>query len=219
MNEVTVLIPALNEEQALGKVIDRIRALPIPCNILVIDNASTDKTASVVKGKGVKLIFESQKGKANAIRRGLAEVETSFVIMIDADGTYPVEDIPIMAGMLSRYDIVKGHRNWLEKGAMTKTHHFGNWALSWLTTLLYGKRTRDVCSGMWAMRMSKVKQFNLTSNGFTLEADLYINTVKTGCRFVEIPITYKKRIDGDKAKLMFKDGLEIGWFLIKRRLK
>lgn len=218
-NDTTVILPTRNEAKAIKKIIAGIRALPIKTEVLVVDGLSQDNTDKIAEKLGATVIYERQKGKGIAIRTALKEVKTPYVVMIDADNTYPVEAIPAMLRMFPIYDIVKGHRNWLMEGAMTKTHHFGNWALSWLATILYGKKTKDLCSGMWAMKMDKVKQFDLISNGFTLEADLYINTVRTRCKFAEVPIIYKKRIEGDKAKLTLTDGLKIGWFLIRMRFK
>ena len=216
MKEVTIILPALNEAKAIGKVIKEIRSLPIECQILVVDNLSTDDTPAIALGLGATVIYEKNKGKGMAVRTGLKYASTPYVVMIDADGTYPVDAIVSFCEALSEYDIVKGERKWCESGAITKTHRFGNYMLSLLASFLFLCRTRDVCSGMWAFRKECLDKFNLTSAGFTLEADFFANTVLTGCKLKELPIEYRKRIQGDKTKLMMRDGLEIGWFLIRR---
>lgn len=217
MPDITVILPTLNEERAVGKVIDGIKALPVKCDIVVVDGRSRDKTVGIAEAKGVRIIIEERKGKGIAVRTALSQIDTSYIVMIDADGTYPIREIVPIYKALLKYDVAKGHRSWCKKGAMTKTHKFGNYILSLLASILYGHRTRDVCAGLWGFRRECLARFNLTSMGFTLEADLFINTIKSGCTLKEFPINYKKRIEGDKAKLMFRDGLEIGWFLIKRR--
>ena len=217
MKSITVLLPALNEEKAIGKVIQDIKNLPIDCDVLVVDNLSTNGTAVVSATLGVKVLYEKRRGKGNAVRTGFRHINTDYVVMIDADGTYPVFSIPLFYSYLEEYDVVKGSRRWVEAGAMTKTNRFGNWALSLLASILYGQKVEDVCSGLWVMRMDKVKGFNLVSNGFTFEADLFINTVKTGCKFKELPIEYRTRVDGSQSKLGIIDGVKIGWFLIRRR--
>lgn len=215
MSELTVLLPTLNEEKAIGNVIKEIKELPLDCEILIVDGLSRDGTIDIALSMSVTVVLEHRKGKGIAVRTALHSIDTPYTIMMDGDGTYPVGEIPVFYNYLKRYDVVKGRRTWDCKEVMTKTHHFGNWALSLLASVLCGKRTRDVCSGMWGFRTDKLKRFTLTGGGFTLEADLFINTVKTGCSFKETPITYTKRINGDKAKLMLLDGIKIGWFLLK----
>lgn len=217
MKTITVLLPALNEEKAIGKVIRDIRKLPIDCGVLVVDNGSTDGTVKVANALGAKVLHEKRKGKGNAVRTGFKHINTDYVVMIDADGTYPVEAIPGCCEALAEYDVVKGNRQWFDGEAMSNVHSFGNKALSMIASILYGRRVLDVCSGLWAFRIEGLRKFKLTSSGFTLEADMFINTVKTGCKLKELPIKYGKRADGDEAKLKFIDGLKIGWFLIRKR--
>jgi len=219
MPEVTIILPTLNEEGAIGKVIQEIRALPVDCQIIVVDGLSTDGTPAIALKLGALVIYERNKGKGIAVQTALKYIDTPYIVMIDADGTYPIDAIPAFCAALSEYDVVKGDRKWCEDGAMTKTHKFGNRMLSLLASILFRHRTRDVCSGMWAFRKECLDKFHLKSVGFTLEADLFINTVTTGCSLKELPIEYRKRIEGDKAKLMLKDGFEIGWFLIRKRLQ
>ncbi len=215
--DVTVILPTLNEGKAIRQVIEEIKHLPIKAEIMVVDGLSKDKTVDIAKELGVRVIYETRKGKGIAVRKALKRVVTPYIVMIDADGTYPTEVIVEFCEQLSKYDVVKGDRSWHDKGAMSKTHRFGNWALSLLASILYRKRVRDVCSGLWAMKRERVRKFNLVSDGFTLEADLFINTVRAKCSFKELPIVYSKRIQGEKAKLMLSDGFKIGWFLVKKR--
>ena len=216
-SSITVLLPAYNEEKAIGKVIHDINALSRNYNILVVDNACTNGTAKKVAALGVEVLYEAEKGKGNAIRAGFKHIKTPLVVMIDADGTYPVDAIPVCCDALLEYDVVKGARQEKEDGSMSKVHKFGNWGLSILASVLYGYRVKDVCSGLWAFRMVSLNKFKLTSAGFTLEADIFINTVKNKCKLKEITIPYSKRVDGDEAKLRFIDGFKIAWFLIRKR--
>jgi len=217
VKSITVLLPALNEEKAIGKVIQDIKNLQINCEVLVVDNCSTNGTAKVSTGLGVNVLIEKQRGKGNAVRAGFKHIETPYVVMIDADGTYPVDAIPMCCEALLEYDVVKGARLKCGDGVMSRGHRFGNWGLSMLASILYGHRVRDVCSGMWAFRTESLQKFKLTSTGFTLEADMFVNTVKNGCRLKELPIAYYKRADGDEAKLRLIDGFKIAWFLIRKK--
>ena len=87
MNQVTVLLPAYNEEKSISKVISQVRALPIKCDILVIDNKCTDNTATIARELGATVVREERQGKGMAVRTGLAGTNTRYVVMIDADGT------------------------------------------------------------------------------------------------------------------------------------
>jgi len=90
--------------------------------------------------------------------------------------------------------------------------------LSLLATILFRRRVRDVCTGMWAFQRGVLDKFELESGGFTLEADLFVNCVRNRCRIKQVPIDYRARLDGSLPKLRIVDGVNIGAFLIKKRL-
>lgn len=219
--KLTVLLPAYNEEQAIGKVIDEIREYA-DCEVIVVDNASVDQTATIALSRsGVTVIREPRKGKGYAIRTGLSRIETPFVIMMDSDYTYPAEYLPaIMRRLEQDTDVVITNR--AEKDvseAIGRINTLGNKALSLLAKTLYGYPVNDICSGMWGFRREILGRFDLTSPGFTLEADLFVNTVRRTKRIKRVPITYRARLDGSTSKLRVKDGLKIGWFLVRNRLE
>ena len=215
----TIIIPTLNEEVTISEVIKKVNSLNFNKEIIVVDGLSTDKTVEIVKGLGVMVVLEKRKGKGIAVRTALKHVTAPLVVMIDGDGTYPVQMIPILLDYLTMdiCDIVTCQRKWVDTNAMTVTNSIGNQLLSLMARILYWRKINDVCTGLWAIKMEKVDQFDLTSYGFPFEADLFINGVRTGCRHGELPIKYAKRIKGSTAKLKVRDGLKIGWFLIKRR--
>lgn len=221
VNELTIILPAYNEEQAIGLVIDEIRSLPVHCNILVVDNGSTDSTSKVALSKKVRVVGELKKGKGNAMRTGFGLVDTPFVVMVNSDYTYPLEYIQTIYGLLKKgyYDVVIGCRQLKEKGSMSSANTLGNFLLSTLASTLYGHRIYDICSGMWGFRKEALEKFEITSTGFTLEADLFVNSLRSRCKVFQIPIGYRPRLNGSKPKLKIHDGLKIGWFLIKKRWK
>jgi glycosyltransferase involved in cell wall biosynthesis len=220
MNRVTVILPTYNEEESIGPVIDEIMALPVDCDILVIDNGSTDETYNILTHKGVKVITEPKRGKGNAMQLGFTIPRTPYIIMMNSDYTYPAEEIPKFVSRLEAgYDIVIGERHWLEGNSMSIVNSFGNKVLSLLASSLYGFGILDVCSGMWGFSRPILDTFNITSEGFTLEVDLFVNAIKNGCAIAQIPIGYRSRLGNSNAKLKVGDGLKIGWFLIKNRWK
>lgn len=221
MTDLTILLPALNEEVAIGLVIDEIRKLPFPCEVLVIDNGSTDKTVKLAKSKNVKVVSESEKGKGNAIRRGIGLVSTPYVVMVNSDYTYPIQDIRVVYALLclEGMDVVIGCRQLKEPGSMGAANSFGNWGLSLMASILYRHGIYDLCTGMWGFKTEKLKEFDITSRDFTLEADLFINALRHGCRIEQIPIGYRKRLDGSHPKLKIWDGFKIARHLLVKRWK
>lgn len=215
--DLTIMLPAYNEEKAIGKVLGEI---PSGCKVLVGDNMSSDETCGVVEGKGITPLLVYERGKGSVIRALIKHVDTPYTVMANADYTYPLTYVPTLYHLLSisGADVVMGYRDIREKDSMPFTNSLGNWLLSLLASVLYGKRVYDLCTGMWGFKTDVLKGFNLTSTHFTLEADLFVNAVKSGCRIEQIPIAYRARLEGDKPKLKIWDGFRIAWFLIKRRV-
>jgi len=216
-NDVTILVPVLNEEQTIGKVIRE--STERGWTVLVGDNGSTDSTYDISAGKGVIPIPVLRKGKGHAIRELIHHVRTPITVMIDGDYTYLAEDVQRMLKTLEKCDVVIGCRKYKEKDSMTFSHSFGNCMLSLVASILYAHKVDDVNTGLKAFRTDKLREFVLTSGGFTLEADLFINAVKQKCVIRQVPISYRARPNGSKSKLRIIDGLKIGWFLVKERFK
>jgi dolichol-phosphate mannosyltransferase len=217
--QLTILLPAHNEAITIGTLLDEIvREIVISHEVLVIDNASTDDTASIALEKGAAVCFVDAKGKGNAVREALRDITTPYVIMMNSDGTYPPAYSHLIYELLGYgHKVVLGCRTFYDKGSMSILNGLGNWALSLGASILYRKRVYDLCSGMWGFNTEVLKSFTLTSTGFTLEADLYINTIRGKHKLVQIPIGYRARPDNSHTKLKLLDGFKIGWFLCSRK--
>ncbi len=216
---LTVILPTRNEVATIGRMIDEIRALPIEASIVVLDYKSTDGTQEVAQSKGVFLVNEPRKGKGVAVRRYLRPGPPGRVVMIDADHTYPVSRIlDVVEALDAGADVVIGYRHWLHPGAMSRVHRVGNIMLSLFASVLFQHRVHDVCSGLWGFGTGVPREFNLVSNGFTFEADLFANAVRVGAQIAQVPIDYDSRLDGSTAKLTTFDGVKIAWFLLMSRL-
>ena len=225
--KVTIVLPAKNEGAAISGVLSEIKLaralLPdtIELESLVIDS-STDNTAEIARRLGATVISCSLKGKGNAFYASLTYLDGSdMVIMADADSTYPlITNIPkIVEKLLAGNDVVIGYRKYRLPGSMTRLNLFGNQLLSAITTLLYRFHIRDVCSGLWGFKQEALYRFDLTSQGFTLEADLFTNALYSHCKIAQFPIKYRARLGESSAK--FKpviDWLKILKFLIVRRV-
>ena len=224
METVAVVIPTLNEEHAIGKVIDDVPVADLLQNgletaVYVIDGQSTDKTREIAVEKGAQVILEERQGKGSAIQTAFKSITADYAIMVDGDDTYPIEMATAMTRLLKNYDVVIGSRlkGTIEPGAMTRLNVVGNVLLSLLAWALFGARISDVCTGFWGYRSDAIRRLELEARGFELEADMFVECVRNGLRIAEIPITYRARADQPKLSSL-RDGVKIGMFLWKRRL-
>ncbi|XRO76038.1 glycosyltransferase family 2 protein [Methanocaldococcus sp. 28A] len=227
---VVVLLPALNEEETIGKVIDEIPFKKLEnegynVKVVVANGHSTDKTAEIAKKKGA-IVYNVPIGKARGVKRALELIDFNYdyLVMLDSDYTYPPEYIYDIVKALEKYDVVIGSRlkGKIENGAMSKVNKLGNFGLTLLATILYGMKISDLCTGMWGFRKYVLESIKIDADGFDLEANFYTEIVKKGFNIGEIVINYRKRpnkpkLGGGNPLGAIKTGLMIGWYLVKKR--
>ncbi|MEI7827725.1 MAG: glycosyltransferase family 2 protein [Euryarchaeota archaeon] len=225
METVAIVIPTLNEERSIGKVIDDVPVADLLLKgletvVYVIDGTSTDNTREIAVEKGAKIILEERKGKGWAVQTAFKSINTDYAILVDGDDTYPIEMATEMIRLLKTNDVVIGSRlkGTIEPGAMTKLNIVGNILLSLLARKLFGTRISDVCTGFWAYRSDTIRRLELAARGFEIEAEMFSECVGRGVSIAEIPITYRARKDQPKLSSL-KDGVKIGLFLCRRRLQ
>jgi glycosyltransferase involved in cell wall biosynthesis len=222
---ICIVIPALNEEGTIAKVIEEIpkrqmESQGCQVRIVVVDNNSTDGTRKIAEVNGAKIIEEPVRGKGRAINTAFRLMNDDFVIILDADYTYPAIYLPQMVQALEQNDIVLGSRlkGKMERGAMTRMNWLGNHLLVFMANVLYGTRISDLCTGCWGFRKVVVKDLKLDASGFDLEANLFAQVAKKGYRIAEIPIGYRRRATPSKLHSL-RDGFIIGRTLISRRFQ
>jgi len=225
METVAVVIPTLNEECSIGKVIDGVPVAELLQNgfetaVYVIDGQSTDNTREIAVEKGAQLILEERQGKGQAIQTAFKSITADYAIMVDGDDTYPIEMVTEMVRMLKTYEVVIGSRlkGTIEPGAMTRLNVVGNTLLSLLARALFSVNISDVCTGFWGYQSDAVQRLELAAHGFEIEADMFAECVRKDLRIAEIPITYRPRNDQPKLSSL-RDGIKIGLFLCKRRFQ
>ena len=226
MKVVSIIFPALNEEETIGKVIDEVPVQELEgkgyrAEIIVVDNGSTDRTREIAESKGVRIITEPARGKGIAMRTAFASVSGDFVFMIDADFTYPATYIPQTLELLEeKYDVVLGSRlkGQREEGAMTRLNLVGNLLLALLADILYRTKISDPCTGYWGYREEVIRSMKLDAVGFELEVNMLIDIARNGYRIGEIPIYYRKRPTPTKLRAL-RTGFIIGRTLIRKRFR
>ena len=209
-----LIIAALNEEKGIGPTLaDYIDNLGI-MKILVIDGNSRDRTVEIAKNMGAEVSFQNGVGKGDAIAKAIQEIDPSikYIILTDADYTYPAKFVPEMIEIIEKnpkIGMVCGNRfsGDTEAKALQKPFQFGNRILSIAHSLLNGVALADPLTGLRVIRTDVLKNWQIKSQGFDIEVELNHQVKKSGYKIKEIPIAYRKRL-GEK-KLKIKDGIII----------
>ena len=223
--KITIVIPALNEEHAIGSVIkevpiEQLKKMGYSVEIMVIDNGSVDKTRHIANSHGAKVIVQPIKGYGNAYKAGFANATGDIIATGDADLTYPFNDLPKIIKKIEdeNLDFITTDRlTNLEPGVMSRTHYFGNLLLQFITKTLYGLSCKDSQSGMWIFKSSIWSKLNVKSLGMPFSQELKIEAYKNGFRCAEVPIIYRARI-GEVKLSTLKDGVGNMLHLIKKRI-
>jgi len=215
-SEVSVIIPVLNEEKAIGVVIDELIQVGIPLeNIVVVDGGSKDKTVEIARSKGVKVVMQEGKGKALAVKTGLQYVSTPIVVVMDGDGTYPASAIPLLYSELKRRSssLVIGARLF-GKESQRLIFRIGNKLLTLAFNTLYGTNLKDILSGMYMGLTDKMREVNYEMKGFSVEVEIASHFANL-CDVCEVPIEYRPRIDPKAKKLGVIHGFKIAVDMIR----
>jgi len=211
---ILVLIAALDEGNGIGFTLTELRQYLRNPYILVVDGNSNDQTAHVAESLGAEVIYQTGRGKGNAIAQAIRHVEedVNYAILIDADYTYPAEFIPQMLKILvenPQVGMVCGNRfnSHFDLKAMHNLFYFGNRALAFAHNMLNGIEMRDPLTGLRVIRGRILKNWAPKSTGFDIEIELNHHVERQGYQIVEIPIAYRPRIGEKKLKL--KHGVTI----------
>ncbi|MDD2613295.1 MAG: S-layer glycoprotein N-glycosyltransferase AglJ [Methanosarcina sp.] len=211
--DVCILIPTLNEASTIGQIIKDFRQEGFS-NILVIDGNSKDGTDQIAEAEGARVVIQIGKGKGQAMIQAFGLIESSYVVMVDGDGTYLAREArsllkPILEG---RADHVIGNR--LENyspGAFTKLNLVGNRIINLFFDVAYGADLKDILSGYRAFTLESVRELELNKTGFEIETEISVECILKKQRVEEVPITYLPRNEKGATKLNpLKDGFRIG---------
>lgn len=215
---IAVMVPCLNEELTIGKVIADFRAALPRARIVICDNASTDNTAAVAENAGAEVIYEELPGKGNAIRRLFSDIDADIYVMVDGDDTYEAGLAPKLVAQLweHRLDMVCAKRVASANAAYRKGHVFGNRMFSGIVARVFGRRFADILTGYRVFSRRFVKSFPILSEGFEIETELTIHALELNMPVAEIASVYNERPEGSDSKLhTFSDGLKISKLIFK----
>jgi glycosyltransferase involved in cell wall biosynthesis len=210
--KVSVVIPCLNEEGAVGEVVDDawqgIESLGRSGEVIVVDNGSSDRSAEVAAAHGAVVVHEEERGYGRAYLTGLAHARGEYVVMSDADGTYPIRDLGKFVALLEEgNDLVLGSRfeGTIHAGAMPWSNRvIGNPILTGLLNRMFGVRVSDAHCGMRAIRRSALEQLDLHSSGMEFASEMVFKAFRRKLNVGEVPIDYFPRT-GESKLSRFSD--------------
>ncbi|HIE08695.1 MAG TPA: glycosyltransferase family 2 protein [Armatimonadetes bacterium] len=221
--KVVIVIPALNEEEAIGRVLDDIPR-HLVSEVIVVDNGSTDRTPEIAKRKGAKVVFEPKRGYGAACYAGFkaAPTDTDIVVFMDGDYSDHPEELPLILGPILRgeADLVIGSRmrGRRERGALPPHSLFGNWLASSLLRLIYGQKVTDL-GPFRAIRYECLKMLGMKDRGFGWTVEMQARAARKGLRVVEVPVSYRRRIGKSKITGNLLNSIRAGYKILSTIFK
>lgn len=210
--KLSVLIPVYNEESTIGAVLQRVAAVDMEKEIIVVDDGSTDRTREVIRAHAdrIRHIHEARAnfGKGAAVRAGLTYVSGDVVIIQDADLELdPAEYAALLAPIQSgRTNVVYGSR-FLRRNSISLRIRLANRFLVLLTNLLYGCRLTDMETAYKVFRTETIRSLRLTALRFEMEPEITAKLLRSGEKIVEVPISYRPRTPREGKKIGWWDGI------------
>ena len=218
--ELSIVIPAYNEEKGIEKVLEELKKvldkIKKPYEIIVVDDGSTDNTAKIVKEKKDVILFQHpiNKGYGAALKTGIKKANGEYILIIDADGTYPNKEIPKLLEHIDQYDMIVGART----GENVNIQLYRKPAKLFLTKLanyLVGTKIPDLNSGMRIFRKKDVEKYvHILPSGFSFTTTITLAYLSNDYLVKYVPIDYHERHGKSKIK-PFKDGFNFILLIVR----
>ena len=223
---VSVVVPVFNERNTICEILQRITAVPVDTEIIVVDDGSTDGTVQILKELETKKAFpkaryilaERNRGKGSALRTGVTAARGDIVIIQDADleydpAQYPVLLEPILSG---RADVVYGSRFLAgPHRVLFFWHSLGNQVLTLLSNMVTNLNLTDMETGYKVFRREIFTKIALEEDRFGFEPEVTAKIAQLKCRIYEVPISYHGRDYSSGKKITWRDGVAALYFIVK----
>jgi len=223
---LTVILPVYNERATLIEVLRRVLASPVPKEVLIVDDASTDGTKELlqteVEGREpeLRMIYQDRNaGKGAAIRAAIPHIRGDYVVIQDGDLEYDPQDYPaLLKPMVDEgADIVYGSRFLTNRPKMKLPNRIINWLLARMVRVLYGAPLTDEATCYKAFRREVLQSIPLTCKRFEFCPEVTAKALRRGYRIIEVPIRYEARSMSEGKKIRWTDGVEAIWTLLRYR--
>ena len=222
---VSFIGPAYNEAATIADVLERVEALELEKQVVVVDDGSTDSTSAVLDRwagrNGIVVLRQENRGKGAAIRAAIPVLDGEITVIQDADMEYDPAEVPALIDPIERgvADVVFGSR--LKGGKPQRAYLFwhlvGNRVLSLLTNVLYNTTLSDMETGYKAFRTDVLRSLDLREDDFAIEPEITAKVCKRKLRVYELPISYYGRSYAEGKKITWRDGVKAVLVLVRVR--
>jgi len=216
MKNLTLIIPAKSESESLPAVLKEIK--DYECKIIIILEASDMKTIEATKNFNCRIVYQSGKGYGNALIEGMSVVETEYLCIFNADGSFqPIHLNKMLKACKNNLDFVFASRYMNEGGSDDDTFltKIGNFIFSGIGNIFFSLKLSDILYTFLLGKTESFKKLGLKSNDFCLCVEMPIKAKKNGMNFIDMPSYERKRIAGKKKVNEFRDGFKILSYMIK----
>lgn len=222
---LTVIIPVFNEAETLQALIEKVLEVPLPKQVIAVDDGSADDSAAILKQFGSTgaietFVHEVNQGKGAAIRTGLRHARGSIVLIQDADLEYDPQQYGDIIEPLTAPDggmVVYGSRFRGEMQRMSRWHWFGNHLVTTVFNMLYGTRLTDMETCYKAIRRDALNGITLESDRWGFDPEITAKLVRAGHEIIEVPVNYSGREIAAGKKLRWKDGFSVLVAIVRYR--
>ena len=202
---LTIIIPAYNEERGIAPVVEQVRAamdeFPFEWEILVVDDGSADRTADMARQTGVRVVQHRQnRGYGEALKTGIRHAQFESIAIIDADGSYPAQEIPRLAALLEDAEMVVGARTGAN-AAIPLIRRPAKRMLTWLASYLTGTKIPDLNSGLRLFKRTlAIEFFDLLPSKFSFTTTITLAALNSGYLVDYVQVDYYKRTGKSKIR-------------------
>jgi glycosyltransferase involved in cell wall biosynthesis len=213
-SDLTVVIPAYNESEAIGDVVRELAQQAPGLKVLVVDDGSKDDTAAVAAAAGARVIrHRRNRGYGAAMKTGIKATDTEFVGTYDADGQHRPEDLIRLYEAVQQHDVVIGARG--RTSHQVAARRPGKWVLARTADTLVGQKIPDLNSGLRVMRREiAMRYLHLLPNGFSASTTITVCVMQRGYDVEFVPITTRERVGKSTVK-QFRDGLNTIYLIVR----
>lgn len=206
--KLTIVIPAFNEEANIRQVVARTRATRPGCEVIVVDDGSTDRTTVEAEAAGARVVRHPyNKGNGAAVKTGIRAARGEVILLLDADGQHSPEDIGRLLEHIGTFDLVVGART--RDSDSARYRDFGNWVFRSLASYLVEMKVPDPTSGFRCFKRDKVMDFiHLLPNQYSYPTTTTLSFIKAGYNVKHVPIKAHKRQGGKSHIRPFRDGIK-----------
>ena len=215
---VAAIIPALDEETAIGALLEAIDRTRVR-DVIVGDNGSRDRTAEVAASRRALVVPVEERGYGAACAGALAALaaDVDTILFMDADGSDDPAEIPLLLEPIAagRADLVIGSRalGTVERGALTPQQRFGNWLATHLIALLYRHRYTDL-GPFRAIRRELLERIDMRDRRYGWTVEMQIRALQLGARVAEVPVSYRRRVGRSKISGTVTGVIKAGWGIV-----